>query len=84
MMHRFAQLTDHAALRSQKAPPPGPLGALSLRVFHSLAFIAFRKRWWCLFHGMGMAKLWRLASEGESSVVGWEAFWERKAAWSAS
>ena len=41
MMHRFAQLADHAALRSQKAPPPGPLGALPLRVSRSTAFLHF-------------------------------------------
>ena len=37
MMRRFAQLADHAALRSQKASQPTTLDSFALAVVHSLA-----------------------------------------------
>ena len=45
MMHRRVKLTDHGALRSQKAPQPGPLGSLSLRIFHSMTFSPIEHAW---------------------------------------
>ena len=49
MMHRRVKRTDHGALRSQQAPPPGPLGSLSPRVFHSMTFSPVEHAWRSLF-----------------------------------